>query len=435
MNLVNKDESTEDMEPEGSSDRDDIGQCHDLASNIRGEMHFPLKKSRGLGSQDIHVQEDSSEIILMDKNACIKCNRSGKLLVCSEKGCPIAVHEKCMGCWARFDGMGNFYCPYCSYKRALAESSRARQKAMLAKKALSIFIDNATSDGNQQKQKTGTTNRKEFSPSTVAGSGNENMRDSNAFENQSVQFQEDIQEVAFVPKCTPSNLPCNGADEPLGNNLNDVSVHRCSDNTRVNDCDDHRIMVVHRTESEPVVCGREEEATNRCESIEVSKRHQAEDRGQIDNNLHVRVLEDDRDTEHASASPVEVETLDGELHFSNKGKPNYGEGRREEEEQMKEQAQQTRLPSSCEEPAPQMHSKINTEVESGDLICRDTQPAPKHASHAKQANKKGVLSLNVGSPKRSSRKSSSELRRSTVQNEKIITSSTTMKLEKPSKKP
>ncbi|KAM7484924.1 hypothetical protein LguiA_000933 [Lonicera macranthoides] len=36
MNLVNKDESMEDMEPERSSDRDEVGQCRDLASNIRG---------------------------------------------------------------------------------------------------------------------------------------------------------------------------------------------------------------------------------------------------------------------------------------------------------------------------------------------------------------------------------------------------------------
>ncbi|KAL6536008.1 hypothetical protein OROHE_012852 [Orobanche hederae] len=76
-----------------------------------------------------------------EKNSCIKCDEGGNVLVCSEKGCPLAVHEGCMGCPARFDDAGKFYCPYCLYKQAVAESRQAREYALARKKALLAFMD------------------------------------------------------------------------------------------------------------------------------------------------------------------------------------------------------------------------------------------------------------------------------------------------------
>lgn len=76
-----------------------------------------------------------------EKNLCIKCNEGGNLLVCSENGCPLAIHGGCMGCPARFDDAGHFYCPYCLYKQAVAESRQAREYALARKKALLIFMD------------------------------------------------------------------------------------------------------------------------------------------------------------------------------------------------------------------------------------------------------------------------------------------------------
>ncbi|KAL0306695.1 UNVERIFIED_CONTAM: hypothetical protein Sradi_6086800 [Sesamum radiatum] len=76
-----------------------------------------------------------------EKHLCIKCNKGGNLLVCSENGCPLAIHEGCMGCPARFDDAGCFYCPYCLYKQAVAESRQAREYALARKKALLIFMD------------------------------------------------------------------------------------------------------------------------------------------------------------------------------------------------------------------------------------------------------------------------------------------------------
>lgn len=76
-----------------------------------------------------------------EKVLCIKCNEGGNLFVCSEDGCPLAVHEGCMGCPARFDDAGHYYCPYCFYKQAVAESRKAREYALAKKKALLLFMD------------------------------------------------------------------------------------------------------------------------------------------------------------------------------------------------------------------------------------------------------------------------------------------------------
>ncbi|EYU34385.1 hypothetical protein ABFS82_13G052700 [Erythranthe guttata] len=76
-----------------------------------------------------------------EKNLCIKCNKADNLLICSENGCPLAMHEACMGCRARFDDAGDFYCPYCLYKKAVAELRQAREYALERKKALSLFMD------------------------------------------------------------------------------------------------------------------------------------------------------------------------------------------------------------------------------------------------------------------------------------------------------
>ncbi|XP_023741717.1 uncharacterized protein LOC111889798 [Lactuca sativa] len=75
-----------------------------------------------------------------EKELCVLCERGGKLLVCNDNGCPISVHEDCMGCSPRFNETGNFCCPYCVYRRLTTETCQLRDKAMLAKKALSSFL-------------------------------------------------------------------------------------------------------------------------------------------------------------------------------------------------------------------------------------------------------------------------------------------------------
>ena len=121
--------------PETSSD-DRARQSHVLVPNRHGEMFFVAEQS--CAPQGIHDVEHCLEIDWTEKEVCIKCDKGGKLLVCTDTNCPLAVHEECMSCSARFDSEGNFYCPYCSYKQAMLGTRKARKKALLAKKALSV---------------------------------------------------------------------------------------------------------------------------------------------------------------------------------------------------------------------------------------------------------------------------------------------------------
>ncbi|KAG5130752.1 hypothetical protein JHK84_037149 [Glycine max] len=79
---------------------------------------------------------------------CIHCNNKGEeakedgLLICSGRGCPVAVHATCLATGPKFDGSGNFCCPYCWYKRAVDTCRRLREKALEAKGDLSRFLDN-----------------------------------------------------------------------------------------------------------------------------------------------------------------------------------------------------------------------------------------------------------------------------------------------------
>ncbi|XP_023529671.1 uncharacterized protein LOC111792440 [Cucurbita pepo subsp. pepo] len=98
-------------------------------------------------THDVSDKEDCFQ-----KDICIRCDESGGLLVCTEIGCPIALHEYCMSCKPSFDEEGRFYCPYCSYKRALVIVNELRRKAMAAKRKLSDFIDNRMVSGANSPQ-------------------------------------------------------------------------------------------------------------------------------------------------------------------------------------------------------------------------------------------------------------------------------------------
>ncbi|XWS31122.1 hypothetical protein CRYUN_Cryun23aG0050600 [Craigia yunnanensis] len=92
---------------------------------------------------------------------CIRCKSgSGQVLICSENGCPVAIHKVCMNCEPKFDDLGKFYCPYCCYKRELERTKELRRKAMLAKKELSNFICLRKDGGNEEKQEDKTVDMK-----------------------------------------------------------------------------------------------------------------------------------------------------------------------------------------------------------------------------------------------------------------------------------
>ncbi|KAF7833289.1 protein CHROMATIN REMODELING 4-like isoform X1 [Senna tora] len=108
---------------------------------------------------------------LLDRKICVSCNEGGEVLVCSERDCPITLHAKCFCIEPKFDDMGNFYCPYCCFKRALAEAQEFRKKAMTAKKDLCSFFRQNISTSDKMGQKDMETERKDLKELPVVGNG------------------------------------------------------------------------------------------------------------------------------------------------------------------------------------------------------------------------------------------------------------------------
>ncbi|GMI70893.1 hypothetical protein HRI_000758600 [Hibiscus trionum] len=97
---------------------------------------------------------------------------SSQVLVCSENGCPIAMHVVCMNTEPDFDDTGKFYCPYCWHNRVVARTLDLRREALLAKRELLNFIHLKRDVGNEEKHEDGADNMKAASLSTTAGEKN-----------------------------------------------------------------------------------------------------------------------------------------------------------------------------------------------------------------------------------------------------------------------
>ncbi|KAF5726522.1 hypothetical protein HS088_TW22G00200 [Tripterygium wilfordii] len=131
------------------------------------EMQLVLDGSLGVMLTEFAQSEDNGEdasgseseeedwLTVNSQETCIKCNEVGQMLVCSVSDCPVAVHEKCLAFKPRLDDMGNFRCPYCWYKQAVEKKWELRKKVMLAKNALSDFINFKVVEDDQEKMKDG----------------------------------------------------------------------------------------------------------------------------------------------------------------------------------------------------------------------------------------------------------------------------------------
>ncbi|CAA3012712.1 telomeric repeat-binding factor 1-like [Olea europaea subsp. europaea] len=156
-----------------------------------------------------------------ERELCINCDEGGKLLICSENGCPIAVHEKCMGSPAGFDERGLFYCPYCLYRKAVAEKSPAWENAMSKKKALSIFIDKEIIGGAKQGEKKERALVKSLNGNvnkTICYNGN---NDTDIVHNLPIQLEEEPQGEGISHECTRRPSPYKVADASVLDRQND----------------------------------------------------------------------------------------------------------------------------------------------------------------------------------------------------------------------
>ncbi|XP_062117651.1 uncharacterized protein LOC133831396 [Humulus lupulus] len=127
---------------EAEEDTNDCGEA-EKSSDSDGyhneRIDVDKRKLEFLRSQ-CTVGHDSLNVDWTEKYLCMKCNKAGSLLVCNTNNCQLVIHEKCGGSLAKFDDMGNFYCPFCAYSLAIMEYLEAKKRSSVANKELAAFI-------------------------------------------------------------------------------------------------------------------------------------------------------------------------------------------------------------------------------------------------------------------------------------------------------
>lgn len=303
-------------------------------------------------------------------DVCIKCDKGGKLLSCNENGCPVVVHKDCLRCEAQFDEMGNFYCPYCVYKRAIQEFTQVERKAVLAEKTLSKYLDG---------KGVGT---EPFETVHVAGSCD--VRD------QRVELEKDCQEVTG-PECC-MNRRDKEADVLMVNKESDVLQKRDGDNGRPNDDINHIKVVEKQNELEPVVRGRGngccsgEGKVDQQQDVDMSRRLQSEDKILGDANQTKTVANHHQDAEHLEAHKTREKNAEA---------IEENEGRRDDGQNQK-QAYKATENIVCKESESQVHLEANRKVnDTTASTCMDTKAISEKVT--------GAQPPCVNTPRRSSR--------------------------------
>ncbi|XP_010532944.1 PREDICTED: uncharacterized protein LOC104808828 isoform X2 [Tarenaya hassleriana] len=150
-------------------------QTSDSAGDVNGGSGFQGDKGTRGKSPEAHEKDNDGGDGLIEKSpilgdneagdivdglksdACIVCDgEDNKVLLCHETVCPVSIHRRCLPDEPNFDELGNFYCPYCWYKRLVVKSLRLQEKVMEAEKCLkarenSVGVDMAvTMDRNDE---------------------------------------------------------------------------------------------------------------------------------------------------------------------------------------------------------------------------------------------------------------------------------------------
>ncbi|XP_052177916.1 uncharacterized protein LOC127791831 [Diospyros lotus] len=378
-----------------------------------GEPVAVTEEACGLEPQDVSGPEDILEKDWTEKEVCIKCNRSGKVLACSDNFCPLVIHEECMRCSARFDSMGKFYCPYCLYKQASLDTRKARQKAMMAKKDLSVFLDKRMLDGEPQSCKAVEVGQTNSNPSAaVRDIEHDNMKirlNGNEPDKHSVQMEKGQQEERFNSQCTTGTLPSGGA-KALGTSvLNDIVPGRSRDHAKPEDGSQRKIAIGKKMHSRPTIgygdgdsgaCYREEGIG--CQSeLEVGEGAQVGHSGLVGNDQNERIVQDGQAGPLEVSSTVKETAAYGVLHISARGELSNSEIVKEDkirkpeaEEEMQEQGQGNAV-SSCERDSIQHDHGRENDSSRGD----DVAVSPQRRSR-KRKNINVVQSPIVDRPRR-----------------------------------
>ncbi|KAK3184593.1 hypothetical protein Dsin_031879 [Dipteronia sinensis] len=181
-----------------SKKSEDVRHHNDAVASrsSKNETDVCADLDRSVDFMDLDSDSDSLEI-----KPCIRCNRGGggDVLVCSEIGCPVAIHDKCLKPQLpEFDELGKFCCPYCFYKRKTLMKQKLRKKAVEAKKYLSGFLDfKVSSDDNVRMNE---ERDREREPNVLPPGGERNHRDcegkvvTNQVEDHSVPLESEQQD-------------------------------------------------------------------------------------------------------------------------------------------------------------------------------------------------------------------------------------------------
>ncbi|KAK1377033.1 hypothetical protein POM88_033226 [Heracleum sosnowskyi] len=287
---------------------------------------------------------------------CIKCDKSnGKLLTCHENDCPLVVHEDCLGFEAKFDYVGNFYCPYCVFKRASQEVIEAERKAVVAEKTLSTFLH-----GN------GEVDVEVVETENVTGSSTD-------VRNQGVE------------RGTECSMRDEGAEVFLVNNEGVVLLHRVGDDGGLND-DLNRVKVAEKGSDE---CCSGEGKVDQQRDVDMTERSQSGDKIQNDVTRTETFSKNHQDAGHYDSRDFMEENAE-------EAEENEG---RVDEVKNQEQAQKTKEKALCKESVPQVQKEAKRKVnDTTASTCMDTDTTSDEVT--------GAQPPGVDTPKGSSRKSS-----------------------------
>lgn len=371
----------------------------------------------------------------LEKDFCIKCDREGKVLSCSDSSCPISVHEECLGFPAKLDDVGNFYCPYCSYRRATEEFRQAREKALLGKKALSRFMDMQMINEDKHMYEGGISEHKELGKlqNTVKKNynlDNENILDQAILQENPVQPEEGQEEDKFVPENAMRDF--RHKDFVSGKDRSALSS-KYGDNPHPSEFNDRLAVAGYETPSGPIVASGkdvysyDERTKQHFEIVEIGRSNQLENH---------KIL-------NASAAAAAAKTNENhmdESHFSDfllgekHGRENYfsssakdldndtdlveeDEGHIEGEDDLRCQVQEKVSSFATDTGTQVLTLEENEGFKSMEMSCRgsDNTPASKHVKNGKRDGS----SSDVCCLERSCRISSPAVRRNVEQVEEM----------------
>nr|XP_043620141.1 uncharacterized protein LOC122591986 [Erigeron canadensis] len=129
---------------ESSSSSDDEW-CHEELSDI-------LAKREAFFSSKCKYREGVTRP--KDASQCMKCNKGGRLLVCSFDTCSFVFHKKCLASKAPFlcDSSGKFCCPFCIHSQSISDYWVAKKKVSLERNYLASFTKRNTNKAESQIQ-------------------------------------------------------------------------------------------------------------------------------------------------------------------------------------------------------------------------------------------------------------------------------------------